>query len=163
MCEQAQEEVIIRPMIASDIEQIVEIEKACFPSPWSAHAFECELNDNQFAHYLVATLSDDESKILAYGGVWTIIDEGHVTNIAVLPEYRGRKLGEILMMNLIAIAVANHVERMTLEVRASNIAAKNLYEKFGFKTEGVRKGYYIKPKEDALIMWANLIDTEVNS
>lgn len=163
MCDEAQEEVIIRPMNASDIEQIVEIEKICFPSPWSAYAFECELNDNQFANYVVVTLAEDEGKILGYGGVWAIIDEGHITNIAVLPEYRGRKLGEIIMFNLIQMVIAKNVERITLEVRASNEAAKNLYKKFGFKTEGIRRGYYKEPREDALIMWANLEDTEVNS
>ncbi|SMB89719.1 [SSU ribosomal protein S18P]-alanine acetyltransferase [Desulfonispora thiosulfatigenes DSM 11270] len=156
MCDE-ENQVIIRPMDFDDIEQIVEIEKACFSSPWSAYAFECELHDNQFANYLVVALAEDESKLVGYGGLWVIIDEGHITNIAILPEYRGKKLGELLMLNLIQIALAKDTTRMTLEVRASNNAAIKLYEKFGFKTEGVRKGYYIHPREDALIMWAKLV------
>ncbi len=94
--------------------------------------------------------------MIGYGGMWIIIDEAHVTNIAVCPAYRGRKFGERLLRRLIAEAIAQGAGKMTLEVRVSNYQAQGLYRKLGFADAGLRRGYYTDNQEDALIMWATL-------
>ena len=146
----------LRPMLIEDIPQIVEIEKKSFPTPWSPYAFTCEIRDNEFAYYLVVTAIEDEKKVFGYGGMWIIVDEAHVTNIAISPDSRGKALGEFLMNGLIALAYTKRVSRMTLEVRVSNKTAQRLYEKMGFKSAGVRPGYYVDTDEDAIIMWKNI-------
>ena len=89
-------------------------------------------------------------------GAWKIIDEAHITNIAVLKEYRGKKIGEALLKEMINTCKDNKINSMTLEVRVSNLVAQNLYKKFGFKFSGIRKEYYSDNKEDAIIMWNDL-------
>ncbi len=148
---------VLRPMREEDIAQIVEIEKQSFPTPWSSYAFNCELADNDFAHYLIVTTEKNPEQVLGYGGMWIIIDEVHITNIAIAPAYRGRKLGEFLMRGMVALAVQKGAVRMTLEVRPSNNTALQLYTKMGFKTAGIRPDYYIDTNEDALIMWKELM------
>ncbi len=143
----------LRPMTVRDISQVMRVEQRSFTSPWSRQAFLAELLDNQFARYLVA---ERDGTVVGYAGVWLVVDEGHVTNIAVDPDFRGRHLGEALLRALMTICAANGILRMTLEVRVSNAVAQNLYKKFGFHGVGVRKGYYTDNHEDALIMWANL-------
>jgi ribosomal-protein-alanine N-acetyltransferase len=91
--------------------------------------------------------------VVGYGGMWFIIDEAHVTNIAVHPDYRQRKIGEMIVQEMIKTAKENGINGMTLEVRVSNTAAINLYKKLGFVDYGIRKGYYADTGEDALIMW----------
>lgn len=142
-----------RPMKLDDIKSICDIEKESFPTPWTAGAFQNELTNNHFAHYLVMEL---DGAIAGYGGMWVIMDEAHVTNIAVRGVYRGKKLGERLLLELRRMANQNGAKRMTLEVRVSNRVAQNLYEKLGFRSVGVRKGYYTDNNEDALIMWADI-------
>ena len=144
---------LLRPMEEKDITQIVEIEKQSFPSPWSAYAFKCELADNEFASYLVVTTEDNQELVLGYGGMWLIIDESHITNIAIAPEYRGKNLGELLMGGLETLAMQKGALRMTLEVRVSNEKAQTLYRKRGFIPSGIRPKYYVAENEDALIMW----------
>jgi ribosomal-protein-alanine N-acetyltransferase len=97
-----------------------------------------------------------DGQIIGYGGMWIIMEEAHVTNIAVLSSFRGRKLGERLVSELQRTASFLGAERMTLEVRVSNQIARNLYEKLGFYSVGRRRGYYSDNGEDALIMWADL-------
>ncbi|MCF8566356.1 ribosomal protein S18-alanine N-acetyltransferase [Alicyclobacillus tolerans] len=145
----------IRKMTLSDLDGVLEVEHRSFTAPWSRQAFLRELVDNQFARYIVA---DDVSRVIGYAGVWLILDEGHVTNIAVDPDYRGQHLGELLLRSLMTICLARGIKRMTLEVRVSNHVAKALYEKLGFVGVGVRKGYYTDNREDALIMWTDLVD-----
>lgn len=144
---------VFRSMLLEDIEQICEIEKEAFPTPWSAEAFYNELVNNHFAYYLVL---ESNGEILGYGGMWTIMDEAHVTNIAIRKSFQGMKLGEKLLSRLKDQAFTLGIRRMTLEVRVSNNVAKGLYEKLGFYSVGTRKGYYTDNHEDALIMWANL-------
>ncbi|PKM86107.1 MAG: ribosomal-protein-alanine N-acetyltransferase [Firmicutes bacterium HGW-Firmicutes-12] len=146
-------EYTLRPMLIEDIPQIISIEKKSFPTPWSSYAFTCELCDNEFAYYIVLTTQEDPSMIVGYGGMWIIIDEAHITNIAVEPAYRGKKLGEQILKGLMELAKLKRVARMTLEVRVSNDDAQKLYKRIGFKPAGIRPGYYIDTNEDALIMW----------
>lgn len=145
--------VRFREMILGDIPRICEIERECFPVPWTAGAFRNELLHNQFAHYVVMLWRDE---VIGYGGMWTIMDEAHVTNIALIGRYRGRKLGDRLLRELLVRAAARGMKRITLEVRVSNTIAQRLYRKYGFRAEGVRPGYYTDNGEDALIMWADL-------
>lgn len=144
---------LLRAMKEEDISQVVEIEKQSFFSPWSAYAFKCELADNEFAYYLVVTTEDNLEQVLGYGGMWVIIDEAHITNIAIAPEARGKNLGELLLKGLEVVAIENGAVRMTLEVRVSNEKAKALYKRRGFVPTGIRPNYYVDGNEDALIMW----------
>ena len=147
---------ILRPMTLDDIPQVIAIEKKSFPTPWSPYAFTCELADNQFAHYLVLAAAENPSTVLGYGGMWIIIDEAHITNIAIAPALRGQALGEFLINGMIALAREKNVARMTLEVRVSNEPAKNLYNRMGFVAAGIRRGYYTDTNEDAIIMWKDI-------
>lgn len=143
------------PLKAEYIDQILEIEKVSFPTPWSKKAFLSEVEQNSLAYYCVCMSNE---KIIGYGGMWLIIDEAHITNVAVQPDFRGKKVGEAIMLHLIAQALIKGAFRMTLEVRLSNIRAQALYHKLGFEAAGRRKGYYTDTKEDAIIMWKTLIE-----
>lgn len=144
--------MVFRLMEPEDINQVLEVEKQSFTLPWTREAFVNELTINQYAVYLVV---EDEGKIVGYCGAWVVLDEAHITNIAILPEYRGQKLGEALLTKMIEISISMKVTKMTLEVRVSNYVAISLYEKLGFVKGGIRKGYYSDNKEDAYIMWVN--------
>ncbi|MDD2481607.1 MAG: tRNA (adenosine(37)-N6)-threonylcarbamoyltransferase complex dimerization subunit type 1 TsaB [Lutispora sp.] len=141
------------PMTCEDIKAVYDVECLSFDTPWSLESFTSEVNENNMAKYMVAKIDDE---IVGYGGMWIVLDEGHITNIAVHPEHRGKKIGDALVRAIMKEAVENNVKRMTLEVRPSNWAALNLYKKFGFKESGIRRGYYEDTGEDALIMWAEL-------
>lgn len=145
--------VTFRYMKLEDIPQIMEVELECFTVPWTSEAFYNELTHNRNAHYIVML---DDDRIIGYAGMWLMIDEAHVTNVAIRERYRGRKLGQKLMRRLVNEAILRGAERMTLEVRVSNLVAQRLYGKFGFRPVGVRKEYYSDNKEDALIMWTDL-------
>ncbi|WP_374721774.1 ribosomal protein S18-alanine N-acetyltransferase [Peribacillus tepidiphilus] len=142
-----------RLMTEDDIDEVLVLERRSFTLPWSREAFYNELNHNQYALYIVL---EDEGKIVGYCGAWLVIDEAHITNIAILPEYRGRRLGEGLLRKMMDIAIERGAKVMTLEVRVSNIIAQSLYEKLGFQKGGIRKRYYTDNGEDALVMWVNL-------
>ena len=145
--------MIFRQMRMEDIPEVCAIEAEAFPTPWSEQAFTHELTQNHFAQYIVM---EREGCIIGYGGMWIIIDEAHVTNIAVMKAFRGRKLGERLMAELMDRAYRLGATRMTLEVRPSNVTARRLYAKFGFHEAGLRHGYYSDNGEDAIVMWAKL-------
>ncbi|SPF47991.1 putative ribosomal-protein-alanine acetyltransferase [Candidatus Desulfosporosinus infrequens] len=149
---------IVRPMLYSDLEAVLEIERASFSSPWSLESFKAELKDNEYARYLCLELND---QVIGYMGLWFILDEGHITNIAISPNYRGQHWGGFLIRSVMDMMTEQGMERMTLEVRVSNNSAQSLYKRLGFVTAGVRKGYYADNQEDAIIMWAEL-GTEVN-
>lgn len=144
--------IILREMSLEDIDQVLDIERETFPIPWSKSAFEKEIAENQLAVYLVAEL---DSKIAGYGGFWKIMDEAHVTNIAVKNEYRGKGVGDAIVMGIVGYCDMFGIPYITLEVRASNTVAQNLYKKHGFKSGGIRPKYYTNNNEDALIMWRN--------
>jgi tRNA threonylcarbamoyl adenosine modification protein YeaZ/ribosomal-protein-alanine acetyltransferase len=140
----------IRAMELKDVEDVWEIEKLSFKTPWSKESFIEEMSTNQKARYIVAELGDT---VVGYGGMWFIVDEAHITNIAVHPDYRGKKIGEKIVEAMIAAAQRENISSMTLEVRVTNTPAINLYKKLDFKEAAIRKGYYTDTGEDALIMW----------
>lgn len=142
----------IEMMTSKDIDGVFEVEKNCFEHHWSKESFKKELI-NENARYLVAKL---DRKIVGYVGIWLILDEGHITNVAVHNDYRGQKIGDKLVQALVNLCKENNINSMTLEVRVSNIVAQNLYKKYGFKLAGIRKEYYSDNKEDAMIMWNDI-------
>ncbi len=148
--------ILIVDMDESHIDDVVKIEEESFPIPWPRQTFEFELLYNELAEYVVAL---DGERVVGYGGMWMVLNEAHITNIAVTPSYRGRGIGRMLLLGLIRRAVALGADRMTLEVRPSNQPARNLYRSLGFVDRGRRKGYYQDNNEDAIIMWhENLIN-----
>lgn len=144
--------IIIRPMTIDDVDEVYTVEEDCFVDPWSKDSIRKELK-NDLARYLVAEIDD---KIVGYVGVWFVVDEGHITNVAVHSDYRGKKVGDKLVKQMVELCKENNIVAMTLEVRASNTVAQNLYRKYGFKMGGIRKEYYSDNKEDAIIMWNQL-------
>lgn len=142
----------IRSLTFNDLDAVTLIEKTCFSMPWSKEAFVNELV-NQMAYYQCATI---DRKVVGYMGMWKICDEGHVTNVAVLPEYRKKGIASLLISKMIDVCKCSEINSMTLEVRESNRDAINVYEKFGFKSLGIRPNYYQKPNENAIIMWKSI-------
>lgn len=151
--EQLESRIQFRAMRIEDIPAVCRIEQESFQLPWTAEAFHNELTNNQFAKY---TIIEWNKELIGYGGMWIIIDEAHVTNIAIQSSHRGKKLGTKLLIEMQHIACSLGARHMTLEVRTSNAAAQHVYEKLGFRFMGVRKGYYTDNGEDAIIMWAEL-------
>ena len=144
--------LIIEQMKENDIDGVFEVEKNCFEDYWSKDSFKKELS-NKLAKYLVAKV---DNKVVGYVGIWFVVDEGHITNVAVHEDYRGQKIGDQLIKELVEVCKNNKIASMTLEVRASNVVAQNLYKKYGFKMAGIRKEYYSNNKEDAIIMWNDI-------
>jgi len=142
--------IVIEEMRIDDIDPVQEVERASFPVPWPANAFRHELTQNKNAHYIVAK---EGEHIVGYAGLWLSLDEAHITTFAVLPQYRRRKIGERMLLSLFERAEKLGAEWLTLEVRASNLPAQRLYEKYGFRPAGVRRRYYSDNNEDAIIMW----------
>ncbi len=145
----------ISPMKKEDLDGILKIEEASYGEHhWSKDSFYSELS-NKLAKYFCAF--DESNNLLGYAGSWLVIDEAHITNIAVAPQYRGKKVGESLLTAIFDACYKNMVKYLTLEVRVSNTPAIKLYEKYAFKSLGTRKGYYQNNNEDALIMWTENI------
>lgn len=140
--------VKVRSFAAKDAEAIHAISCECFKLPWSLDAISAEL-DNEFAMYFIAELGE---KVVGFGGMWILLDEADITNIAVSPKFHGRKIGSAILSEMIQYCQEKDILNMTLEVRVSNKIAKGLYEKFGFINEGIRKKFY-DDGEDAVIMW----------
>jgi ribosomal-protein-alanine N-acetyltransferase len=136
-------------MTLDDLPAVHRIERASFSVPWPDDAYRSELGANRLASYLVVRVDAD---VVAYGGIWLMVDEAHVTTFAVDPAWRRQRVGETLLVALLDLAVARHAREATLEVRLSNIPARRLYEKYGFRPVGLRPRYYSDNGEDALIM-----------
>jgi len=149
----------VRAMTVNDLDQVMEIERVSFPTPWSRAAYHRELTDNAYARYVVATR---DGQVVGYAGMWVLLEEAHVTNIAVHPRYRRRGLGETLMRELMRLAREAGASRMTLEVRPSNSPAQRLYAKLGFHRHGIRRRYYSDTKEDAIVMWHERLEQAVS-
>lgn len=146
----------IEMMNKGHIDGIMEIENESFAIPWSRSSIEKELKNN-FAIYAVAI---ENNKVLGYGGMWHVVNEGHITNIAVHKDYRRKGIGQAIIEKFVEIAEEKEMIGLTLEVRKSNTPALELYKKNGFKLEGIRPEYYEDNKEDAYIMWKYLIPEE---
>lgn len=148
--------VRIEPMSLGDLAAVQRIEALSFSVPWPEQAYRSEIQTNRLASYLVARV---EREIVAYGGVWLMIDEAHVTTVAVDPSWRRQKIGARLLLALLDVAVARGAREATLEVRLSNLAARRMYEAFGFRPVGLRPRYYSDNDEDALIMTTDPLDS----
>lgn len=145
------EEVKISLMTPDDLEEVYAIETRSYQQPWTLSIFQGELSKPDKRTYLVARLA---GKIIGYGGMMVTDSEGHITNLAVDPPHRRWKIGTLLTLRLIEIAMLKGLHWLTLEVRESNEKAQKLYERFGFRKVGMRKNYY-SDGENAVIMWTD--------
>ncbi len=159
---------VVEPMTLDDLDQVMEIEHLAFPAPWSVRAYRFELTENEQSTMLVVRpaisrpgllaalaqrLRDSRlPRVLGYGGFWLLVDEAHICTIAVHPEWRGRGLGELLLLSLLQRGQRLGACRATLEVRVSNLSALGLYHKVGFQIVSLQKRYYADNQEDAYIM-----------
>ena len=143
------QKIVIELMKFDDIKNVLEVENKSFTIPWHEESFVQELTNN-LALYLVAKI---EGKAVGYVGVWKILNEGHITNIAVHPDYRNNGIGKALISELLLLCIKEGINAFTLEVRKSNVIAQEFYQKMGFIEEGIRKKYYSDNNEDAIIMW----------
>jgi [ribosomal protein S18]-alanine N-acetyltransferase len=141
--------VRVEPMTLDDLPAVHAIEQASFTVPWPDDAYRSELLTNRLASYVVARAGD---AVVGFGGLWVMVDEGHITTFAVDPRWRRRGVGEWILHALLDRAVERHAREATLEVRLSNMPARRLYEKYGFRPVGIRPRYYSDTGEDALIM-----------
>lgn len=137
----------IEKVSENHIDAILEIERACFSSPWNRSALENQMNSRDCS--FIAAVSGEN--VLGYAGLMSVLDEGYISNVAVSPQFRRNGVADALIDELI-MRTKSRLSFMTLEVREGNLPAIELYKKHGFKTVGVRKNYYDSPKEDALLM-----------
>jgi len=140
----------IRNISPPDLPQILEIENACFPSPWSLESFKAELKKE----YSMTVCAVDGDQIAGFLIAWLLFDEIHIANLAVHPKQRRRGIGELLVQYL--LDRSEGYNWIALEVRESNRSAKKLYEKLGFRRKGIRRNYYVNEIEDAIIMQKDL-------
>jgi len=178
---------LVEPMTLADIEQVMEIEEVAFPTPWSARAYRFEVSENEHSTMLVVRLAAATNSplerlvnrtlrrqsvarrlklarpgpVLGYAGFWLLVDEAHICTIAVHPQWRGRGLGELLLLALIERGIELGANSATLEVRVSNRVAQELYSKYGFEIVSRRRGYYSDNNEDAYIMTTPPLETPV--
>ena len=146
------QKIVLEKMKNDDIKNVVEVETKSFTIPWHEESFIQELTNN-LALYLVAKI---ENKAVGYVGVWKILNEGHITNVAVHPDYRNQGIAKALVSELLLLCMKEGIDSFTLEVRESNIIAQTLYKKLGFVEAGIRKKYYSDNNEDAVIMWKTI-------
>ncbi len=148
-------EVRIGPMRRQDLRQVLRIEEACYPRPWSAALFLSELAQRSSRRYTVARSG---ALVVGYLGMMLVADEGHVTNVAVDPAWWGRRVAARLLLDAARAAPGQGVRHLTLEVRVGNDRARSLYTWFGFAPAGLRRNYYPETGEDALVMWVHDVD-----
>jgi ribosomal-protein-alanine N-acetyltransferase len=149
----------LREMRPSDIRAVMAIEQVVFPTPWKASAYEYEVTRNRLADYqvLLAAQGDQPRQLIGYAGTWLLVDELHVSTIAVSRDWQGKGLGELLLLNMLTKAYEMPVTMATLEVRRGNQVAQSLYRKYRFEVVGERRRYY-ESREDALIMTVAPLD-----
>jgi ribosomal-protein-alanine N-acetyltransferase len=145
--------LFLLPMEVAHVPAVAQIEKVCFGPGWTPTQFQREL-DNPRCVYFVALMHDTP---VGYIGYWQILEEAHITSVAVLPDYRQRHVAQQLLLHMLQHCLEQNVAWITLEVKADNIPAQKLYEKFGFSIKGRRKNYYRDDRQDALIMWTDKI------
>lgn len=144
--------ITIHSMKEEDINQVLEIENLSFLDPWTRRMYLAEVRQENNSYFIVANL---ENRIIGYGGFWLVVDEAHLVNLAVHPDFRRQGIGTQIMHYLLTLAKQLGAKRATLEVRESNLIAQNFYAKFGFISVAFRKKYYPDTKENAVIMWLN--------
>jgi ribosomal-protein-alanine N-acetyltransferase len=143
----------IRKMKLDDIPDVLEIDQQSFPVPWSERTYRLELTGNPSAHFIVAEARVHEKmELVGYLGYWLVVDEAHISTIAVRPDLRRRKVGSKLLVAALKSAAIKGAERVSLEVRESNDAAIMMYENFGFEQHSRKSEYYRDNDEDALVM-----------
>jgi ribosomal-protein-alanine N-acetyltransferase len=147
--------IVVDRMTVDDLLAVHVIERESFSTPWPEHAYRQEIEQNRLAHYIVARYGN---AIVGFAGIWLLVDEAHVTTFATQTAWRRQGIGERLLVALLDLSLARGAKEATLEVRPSNIPAKRLYEKYGFKVVGVRPRYYSDNNEDALIMTTDTLD-----
>jgi len=154
----------LRRMRLSDISSVMVIERDAFPVPWNESAYHYEVAENPLASYLVLTvrLGDQPAKLIGYAGFWILVDEAHISTIAVDKDWRGRGLGALLLLSMLVEAYNLDASLATLEVRKSNVVAQALYHEFDFKIVGGRRRYY-QGREDAIIMSTEPFDKSYRS
>jgi len=176
--------IILREMTADDIDTVVRLDHIAFTTPWPARTYRYEINNDRSCMIVLELANikqpgngvhsglgglfkrlsgngfQQRNMIVGYSGFWQISGEAHISTIAVHPDWRGRKLGELLLWTMIRQAVRLGANRVTLEVRVSNDVAKGLYSKYGFKIAGKRRQYYRDNKEDADVMQTGDLDSE---
>ena len=143
-------------MTSQHLDAVYEIECESFSVPWTKASFRHELEENKMAYYFAALEND---MVVGYAGMWHVINEGHITNIAVKKTHRGKGIGDGLMNELVKLAEELEMIGITLEVRTGNTSAQELYKKHEFIEEGIRKEYYQDTGEDALVMWKYLSES----
>ncbi len=143
-----------RKMTIEDIGRVFEIEVQSFKTPWTKEAFHAEIVENTLAEYIVLTFEDF---VIGYGGMWLVMDEMHITNVALATDFRGKGYSKVLIRAMIQFGHDKKFNHMTLEVREGNYVAIALYEQFGFVSVGKRPKYYVDTGEDALVMWKELL------
>ena len=146
-------DIIIEKMTRAHLDDVYEIEKHSFAIPWTLESLRKDLTKNERAYYYIASHG---SRVIGYAGMWHIVNEGHINNIAVDENYRRLGAASKLIDRLIDTCAELEIIALTLEVRVGNRAAMGLYHKYGFIVEGIRKNYYADTKEDAIIMWKYL-------
>ncbi|MDQ6773958.1 MAG: ribosomal protein S18-alanine N-acetyltransferase [Candidatus Dormibacteraeota bacterium] len=152
------QQLSIEPMREADVPVIQEIERHIFSTPWPRNAYYRELASRNSAYYIVLRREGEEgSAIVGYGGMWRMYDEAHVTTIGVRQDLQHQGYGRIVFAGLVQAAHDMGAKWVTLEVRASNDGAMKMYETFGFKVIGRRRGYYTDNGEDAIVMWSDSI------
>jgi ribosomal-protein-alanine N-acetyltransferase len=144
-------------MRLADLPEVHAIEQASFTTPWPPQAYRSELESNRLATYLVGRVGDT---VVGYAGMWLMVDEAHITTFAIHPAWRRQRIGERLLLALLDLAVDRRAREATLEVRLSNLAARRLYEKYGFRPVGLRPNYYSDDREDALVMTTEALGSE---
>lgn len=150
-------EIVIEPLRSNaDLDAVLEVEEASFTNPWTRAMYEAELGNPGVAHFRIAR--ERTGRAVGFCSFWLVLDEIHINNLAVLPEYRSRGIGRAMLLRVLGDARALGASRALLEVRRSNEPARRLYESTGFSVAGIRKDYYSQPVEDAIVLWRDRLD-----
>ncbi len=144
---------------AEQLDQVVELDRLCFGGLWSLEGYRREIESPNSTLLVITLPTSTGEKVIGLGCFWAILEEAHITILAVHPDFQGQGLGKLLLWSLLQHAVQRQLERATLEVSENNLVALSLYQKFGFKIAGKRKKYYQKTGEDALILWRSDLAT----
>jgi ribosomal-protein-alanine N-acetyltransferase len=151
----------IRDMTKTDLKAVLEIDHLSFPIPWSENTYKFELRENRASHLYVAEIDEGgHYRVVGYVGFWFIVDEAHISTLAVHPDFRGQGIGELLLNTVLDNSSRMGARIVTLEVRTSNSRAINLYRKHDFKVVGSRPRYYRDNNEDALLMTLEILEDE---